>query len=438
MTILFACLNVVFIMQSTSNNIQSELTHNIKPKIVLYSNQTITSQKDFVYFENDDIASIKKNYDILLNIQNNIDYDDFDINLVTNGSIFLIPMNQNSLLIQNSNRQELEDNYNSFLRIQSGSALFGGFYNRLASCYSEKLNYLYLNDNLIAGRTFTSKEMEEGSNVIVLNNNGYYFDGTNVSQAKVGDTINYTLYSKSEDGRHAIREYDLTVIGIIDNDVEDTFQVNFVPEKTFFKIIEDVYPLIQDEIKHTIPLFFLPTMISLNDIEGLLSFNDLINSLNKDTNQYTFISDGEKYASLYGEIKSIEASFNFLSVITVISVCMTLYFVLKLEIKKRQKEIGIYLALGLKQKSIIIDFTLEYLIISFISFVISICLSFIIIRNCLSHFFSSIRIQDILNYFYIQDFIVLLIIFAAILCFSIIFNILKINRYSIKEVINRE
>ena len=157
----------------------------------------------------------------------------------------------------------------------------------------------------------------------------------------------------------------------------------------------------------------------------------MINEFNTFNKNYIFTSDAMDYAMAYGEIKSIVANLNSLFYVSLIVNIMIMFFIFKQDIENRKQEIGILMALGLNGRMISVQFYLEYLFICLFSFVVSLPLSNVLINRMSTVFGFEFKLMA-MDYFLLGSIIVLVFTVSTLISF------IRINKFSVKEILNNE
>lgn len=435
-SILFSSLSAVFILKSVSSEIENSLDSSINPQILTYSPLTITTDREFVMKTKE--GTYKETLDYhqdLAYLYNEISHPiSYDINILTNGSIFLLPQYKDHFLIQadaNIDYSSFSYIIDSFERIVEGKILYGGNYYRLASTLNITIDDL-------RGRIFSQDEIEDGENKILLSAPAYYLDGEDIKEINIGDVITYNLYVKEDEGREIIKTYDFEVIGIGNN--EPVYRINYVPEKAFQRIIDDLLILNKQGVIEEEFLSFLPSISQHDSLDNVLSFSEAINDLNDKGKEYSYISDVDEYMSLYGEIKSIGFSFDIMLIFAFVLICTILFCLLNLEINQRKNEIATWMSMGMSKKEISLSFCLEYIIIFIIGFIISLLLSYFFLIIYLPHIIDlsyANLAYSITDYWQITDILQLIACIILILLLTMIWLFYRINKLSIKEILRK-
>ena len=430
----FIALFSAYIIKEAANDLERQMMAKINPEITLFSPYTVKNDEEFVQGPDFDHHQELAIYEELKAIQDGFTFREFDTNVMTGSYVFLLPMFNGEFLIQ---EEDAFLNEMSFARIKAGTTLFGGDYNRLTSTTSDNINNRYLNkETIIEGRTFNSGEMKDGEDVIVLGNPAYIKQGEKKTQVAVGDQITYALFLRGINGRYIAYEHDFTVVGILDN--RENCRLNFVPEKSFFRLIEDIEVLVKEEMENNGNyeglISFLPQRALLNSLDDFLAFDTYIS----DYQNFSYLSDISDYIGLYGQIKAVEKSFDILLIVALVFNFGIVIFFLYAEMEGRIKEIGIWLALGLSKKTIFKDFLIEYSLL----YLAALSMAFLSVRGIsanillgISPLFKDLDMGIFLNY---KDIVIslFLLLMAMFGIFALIF--VRCYKMNIKEVINNE
>lgn len=437
-SILFSSLSAVFILKSVSSEIESSLDSSINPQIITYSPLTITTEREFVE------KTKEGTYEKALSYHQDLAYlyeeishpFSYDINILTNGLVFLLPQYGDFFLLQaddNIDYPSLSYTIESFKRIVEGKTLFGGNYYRLASTLSEEE---YFSSDELRGRAFSKDEIEGGASKIILSTPAYYYDGDIIKEINIGDIISYNLYVNADKGREVIKTYDFEVIGIANNN--QAHRVNYIPEKSFITIIDDILFLKEQGIIEEEFLSYLPSISQYDSLDNVLSFSKTINDFNEEEKNYSYISDVDEYMSLYGEIKSIGFSFEIMLIFAFILICTILFCLLNLEINQRKNEIVTWMSMGMSKKEISFSFCLEYVFIFTVGFIISLLLSYFFLTIYLPQIIDLSYANldySFINYWQIADMMQLISCIILVLALTMAWLVYRMNKLSIKEIL---
>lgn len=437
-SILFSSLSAVFILKSVSSEIENSLDSSINPQILTYSPLTITNEREFVQKTKEGTYEKALSYhQDLVYLYEEISHPfSYDINILTNGSVFLLPQYGDYFLLQangNIDYPSLIHTIDSFQRIVEGKTLFGGNYYRLASTLSEDA---YISSDELKGRAFNEDELEYGASKIILSTPAYYYDGDMIKEINIGDIVSYNLYVKADGEREIIKTYDFEIIGIANSN--QTYRVNYIPEKSFKKIIDDLLILKKQGVIEEEFLSYLPSISQYDSLDNILSFGKAINELNEEGKEYSYISDADEYMSLYGEIKSIGFSFDIMLIFVFILMCTILFCLLNLEINQRKNEIATWMSMGMSKKEISFSFCLEYIFIFTVGFIISLLISYFFLTIYLPQIidlsYENLE-YSFINYWQISDMMQLILGIILILVLTMTWLVYRMNKLSIKEIL---
>lgn len=496
LSILFVSLSTSFIWQDAADTIYSQINSVIKPELVIKSSVVIKNNYQFFYSpivfdKKQNINSSTKweeynkdFYNDMIEITSNDDVYYSDNNMCIDSFIYLVPaLDEKYLFIQvyfsvddkeHINRV-IKDRYEELQGSIANTLVNLGYY-RLSSVSKSNFSDIFYNESnediFVAGRTFTDEEIENGEYKIILNNNAYLCDGETVKEVQLGDTITYTLFIGDEYGDNkqiTSKTYDFEVIGILNNierkNISDN-AYNIIPENTFIKIMDDIYPLVKGSLYSNYygddyfvgEYYYFPNIITLSGLDELENVINKVDKLNNEKGRnYTYETSASKYIVLAGQIESVFSSFNILYYFSIIASIFILFSLITIDVSNRKKEIGILISLGEDRKSTTIGFILEYLFKILIALIIALIISYFVLIKLNSYiltsdiaelangtssiFFDGNDLNDTpvlsVNLSFINILKILLIVLAVSVP-SIISSVLYISHFNPKEVLKDE
>ena len=313
----------------------------------------------------------------------------------------------------------------------------GGRYPRLISVNNTDYTDLHQFDSKIKkGRTFNDEDIYS----VIVPENLYLSDGENKYYINVGDYLTVEFFNVGIDGKETIAGYYLEVVGIVSNSKQiarDSYNIHktlIIPEALFKIITDDIYPLVKDDLYrfgYYDSITFYPVYMTLNNLEDIFRLDDMINEFNTFNKNYIFTSDAMDYVMAYGEIKSIVANLESLFCVSLAVNFVIIFFIFKQDIENRKQEIGILMVLGLNRKQISVQFYLEYLFICLFSFIVSLPLSKVLINRMSTVFGIEFKLMAI-------DYLLLGAIIVGVFTVSTLISFIRINKFSVKEILNNE
>ena len=342
-----------------------------------------------------------------------------------------------------------------------------------------KLNYI----NVIAGRTFTDEEIDDGKNVVICGPNTYILSRNEFRAVKLGDIIPLSI----EYGDDVIN-YDFEVIGIDDGHygglvIEDTMLMEkegivnmlgnsyctslFIPQKAYLRIRDDLLEMYDeygrpyasvDDLASEEPIFYnqygaiRPMLIeadNLNDYQNIVFYiNGELNKLNKISNrviEYTSFSNLDRFYVVINNISTIEG---LLKLVIIISLCAFLVvfilYVLK-TIEDDKKELALYIALGKKKIEVVFGLFIEYLIKSIIPMILSLVLTGTLANAYLNHMNNNLITTN--NIFYsgeldtleinidLTNYLVPVFVVLVIMVLVCVISYIRINKLNVKKIL---
>lgn len=269
---------------------------------------------------------------------------------------------------------------------------------------------------LINGKGFSESDIKEGKPKIIVTKQFADSNGLEVGsfislERKLFKSEDYSGAGLPENSPYFSETIDLEVTGIIeinsvekyikqqeikpDNDVTKANEIQQIAN-TVYSTNSFLNPLVKDNVSRSLEAdpdqdeeslgFKQPTIVTpeyiLKDMNDLDKFTKTAENIyNK--NDYTIISAAKEYEVIAKPLKATEDLLDLVFKITVVASIVILSLVLCIFMYLRQKEMGIFLALGEKRKKIILQLLIETLIITLIGTTLAI-FSSIIFSNILS------------------------------------------------------
>lgn len=410
MFILFFSLSISFVFKNASKLVYDQVNTALKPQVVIKSDIVIKNQSDFAFspfFSNTIDSSLafekisEEYYEDMINLINSDEVYYGDISaVISNSLVRLFGYDENKGLLIQSYYMSLNDDSikRSYKELKSSidasNSLFRDY--RLASV--SKVNYsdLYYEDvdKLVAGRYFDEDEIENGDYKIVLNGYAYYCDGENIIPINIGDKVKYSLLDNQNN--LVLKEYEFEVIGITEDvrrKPNDIAYFNLIPEKVFYEIVEECYPLIKSNLYYESNYLgayaYFPSITTLKSLDSLDTFLTKVEDLNNQGRNYSYETTANDYIVIAGQLESLKTSFEILFIFSLIASLLILFSLITLDTLNRIKEIGILLAIGESKRNIALAIIIEYLIKIALSLVFALLLT-----NYLLPYISNILIDD--------------------------------------------
>lgn len=410
MFILFFSLSISFVFKNASKLVYDQVNTALKPQVVIKSDIVIKNQSDFAFspfFSNTIDSSLafekisEEYYEDMINLINSDEVYYGDISaVISNSLVRLFGYDENKGLLIQSYYMSLNDDSikrsykESKSKIDTPNSLFNSY--RLASV--SKVNYsdLYYEDvdKLVAGRYFDEDEIENGDYKIVLNGYAHYCDGENIIPINIGDKVKYSLLDNQNN--LVLKEYEFEVIGITEDvrrKPDDIAYFNLIPEKVFYEIMEECYPLIKSNLYYESNYLgayaYFPSITTLKSLDSLDTFLTKVEDLNNQGRNYSYETTANDYIVIAGQLESLKTSFEILFIFSLIASLLILFSLITLDTLNRIKEIGILLAIGESKRNIALAIIIEYLIKIALSLVFALLLT-----NYLLPYISNILIDD--------------------------------------------
>lgn len=435
MFILSISLSVSFLIRQGGINVNSEFLNAIKSEVVLTGKLSYKSTSDFVslYIRDnsleDNNAYTRDFYNDMMSIKEELNPDYFDIDMSMFSTVPCIAYADDKYLVSD------EREYREMQLLEVSSS--GGRYPRLISVSNADYTDLhYFGSSIKKGRTFNAEDIYS----VIVPENLYLSDGDSKYSVNIGDYLTINFFNAGTDERETIAEYYLEVVGIVSNSKQiarDSYNIHktlIIPEVLFKIITDDIYPLVKDDLYrfgYYDSITFYPVYMTLNNLEDIFRLNDMINEFNTFNKNYIFTSDAMDYAMAYGEIKSIVANLESLFCVSLAVNFVIIFFIFKQDIENRKQEIGILMVLGLNRKQISVQFYLEYLFICLFSFVVSLPLSNVLINRMSTVFGIEFKLMT-------MDYLLLGAIIVGVFTVSTLISFIRINKFSVKEILNNE
>lgn len=337
--------------------------------------------------------------------------------------------------------------------------------------------------NIVAGRTFTDEEIDDGKNVVICGPYTYILSRNELRAVKLGDIIPLSI----EYGDDVI-SYDFEIIGIDDGysgglAVENTMIMEkegivhmlgnsylttlFIPQKAYLRIRDDLLEMYDeygrpyasvDDLASDEPIFYnqygaiRPMLIeadNLDDYQNIVFYiNGELNKLNKISDrviEYTYFSNLDRFYAVINNISTVEG---LLKLAIVISVCAFLVvfilYVLK-TIEQDKKELALYMALGKKKVEVVFGLFIEYLIKSIIPMILSLVLTSVLANTYLNHMNNNLITTD--NIFYsgeldtleinigLSNYLVPIFVVLVIMILVCAISYIRISKLNVKKIL---
>lgn len=435
MFILSISLSVSFLIRQGGANVNSEFLDAIKPEVVLTGKLSYKSTSDFVglYIRDnsleDNNAYTRDFYNDMMSIKEELNPDYFDIDMSMFSTVPCIAYADDKYLVSD------EREYREMQLLEVSSS--GGRYPRLISVSNADYTDLhYFGSSIKKGRAFNAEDIYS----VIVPENLYLSDGDSKYSVNIGDYLTINFFNAGTDERETLAEYYLEVVGIVSDSKQiarDSYNIHktlIIPEALFKIITDDIYPLVKDRLYrfgYYDSITFYPVYMTLNNLEDIFRLNDMINEFNTFNKNYIFTSDAMDYVMAYGEIKSIVANLESLFCVSLAVNFVIIFFIFKQDIENRKQEIGILMVLGLNRKQISVQFYLEYLFICLFSFIVSLPLSKVLINRMSTVFGIEFKLMAI-------DYLLLGAIIIGVFTVSTLISFIRINKFSVKEILNNE
>lgn len=293
-----------------------------------------------------------------------------------------------------TNTSDFKESINPFLKVVT-----------LSSESNEVPSKVYFDDaKIIKGRTFNQDELDEAKNVIILPGEILKYTKDNKT-IDIGDYVSFAVLSNGYNGLNIAngefrnhKTYEFEVIGFMDG-ISVRNESNpkaIIPSKLYMDIIKESSKILalenpdyyflystssknSDIGKHNTSniMKFYPSVMELNSVKDLeLLYEEIDNYNNNNGNIYELESDLDHY-------KYLET--NFVMIKTVVGYIIAFSFILSMiiyglviinDIRKRNKEIGILIAIGESKINIIIQLIIEYFANVIISLILALIISY--------------------------------------------------------------
>ena len=253
--------------------------------------------------------------------------------------------------------------------------------------------------DLVAGRTFTPTEIENGEAVVIVSQ--AFMDENGLS---LGDVLefDYRVYADPEDGiidpdfhysdenLMASKLFEFEIIGVFNHDLEVIPGMSDLHITNHFDILNRIYVpnrIIESVIDFHIDLFgesepeFFEEFLEFDNIEDVLEFDNIIFLLYDPIDIVNFRNSKEAllpafwiFSDLSNAYDDISTSMQMLDQIAsavvigaTFATTIALGLLIRLFLQDRQHEIGIYLALGEYKVKIVIQFLIEVMVVAIVA-----------------------------------------------------------------------
>ena len=390
-----------YFFKNVGSGVKSSLTKSVKSLVSLSNNVTLRSLE----FDESTVQAVSEEYYAdLINIKNKFNPKYMDINLnfsnitpiKSYGEIYGLTFYGNKEDVKEANYTGDYSNIYEIstfdIYINGDSPYFSPF--NLFSCQNGdfsiihyKYNYHSYKNNeetiikyskIQKGRTFTDYEMEKGSLVCVITPNTYQYVDGQIKKVNVGDYISYSIMTPSNGDVEIYKTYDLEVIGILDDSIHytpkgtNTTSGAIIPEKLFMEMYDKAK---KTDYGNTYYLF-IPCIATLRDFEDIEEFISYMQELNTiDGKNIRYETSLDSYYSFAGNIEAISNNTDFLFKFALVATIILYILIINLDLNRRKKEIGLLSSLGQSKKSLMIELSIQYILVSLIALVLAIVVS---------------------------------------------------------------
>lgn len=242
-------------------------------------------------------------------------------------------------------------------------------------------NFLY------EGAFFTDEEIENGSNVIIINKSLADLNDLSVGDEITIEQVTMTRNNQEQESDEQEETVSVTykIVGIYESSESTDFSGNnfmvsmnmaenamYVPYTSILKMQEK--GLSEEEVDALQQKGYVIESVTfiIDDPDNSDAFIDEVENMDDIDLTYRSLSiDNEAYQKMVGNIESVASTAKILVVVVVVSSVFIIMLLSILTIKDRKYEIGVLLSLGESKIKILFQLILEVLIIGVISFALA-------------------------------------------------------------------
>ena len=402
-----------YFFKNVGNEVKSSLTKSVKSLVSLSSNVTFGSLQN----DKSTVQAVSEEYYAdLTDVKNKFNPKYMDINLSfpnitpikAYGEVYGLAFYGNYEEVKQANRtgdfNDIEQ-ISTFDEYKNDNApYFSPF--KLFSCQNSdfsiihyKYNYHTYKDGeetiinytkIQKGRTFSDDEIERGSLVCVVTPKTYQYVDGQIKKVDVGDYISYSIMLPSDGDIEIYKTYDLEVIGILNDRIYFTPNSNhfaedgaIIPEKLFMEMYDQAKKV---DYSNTYYLF-MPCIATLSDFEDIEEFINYMQELNTmDGKNIKYETSLDSYYSFAGNIEAISNNTNFLFKFALVATIILYILIINLDLNRRKKEIGLLSSLGQSKTSLMIELTIQYILVPLIALVLAIVVSSLLSKHLVTLF----------------------------------------------------
>ncbi len=401
-----------YFFKNIGNEVKNSLTKSVKSLVSLSSNVTfggLQNDKSTVQ------AVSEEYYTDLTNVKNKFNPKYMDINLnfpniapiKAYGEVYGLTFYSNHEEVKQANSTgDFSNIYeiSTFNEYKNNNAPYFSPFS-LFSCQNSdfsiihyKYNYHVYKDGeestinytkIQKGRTFSDEELERGSLVCVVTPKTYQYVDGQIKKVDVGDYISYSIMLPSDGDVEIYKTYDLEVIGILSDLIYYTPSGNtatdgaIIPEKLFLEMYDQAKEV---DYSNTYYLF-MPCIATLSDFEDIEEFINYMQELNTiDGKNIKYETSLDSYYSFAGNIEAISNNTNFLFKFALVATIILYILIINLDLNRRKKEIGLLSSLGQSKKSLMIELTIQYILVSLIALTLAIVVSSLLSKHLITLF----------------------------------------------------
>ena len=285
----------------------------------------------------------------------------------------------NFMELSQSEEYELDEN----ISYENGFSILHGI--SYANLADEKEGFI----QLTGGEIFTDRQMENGDNVLIVNED----IKKNSKNIKVGDTIDFVMNISAYDSEsnemidvyHEIVTY--TVVGtfkIIENKYSDVknihnIQMFYTPNRNIQKLAE-TYLEMNPQEDYVSKIWIDSALIAVDQPQNVKSLEMAANNYVEGTDIIVTTSN-DSVSNLLGPIDSFSGLAHKTVIFSIAAMCIIAALISFYFIKDRKHEIGIYLSMGIKRSELFFQIILEVILSGLLGIVISFASGWFLSQN---------------------------------------------------------
>ncbi|WP_067836405.1 FtsX-like permease family protein [Amphibacillus sediminis] len=236
-----------------------------------------------------------------------------------------------------------------------------------------------------AGRTFTEQEINLGLPVLLINGSTYEY--SNQRSIEVGDVIRFTIEFSDARTNELIHTepYDLEVVGLFQSGPSINFNFDsasqidlnlFIPNQTMIQLAERIEEIMMtyDDVtfwNNQLDIFIGVPTFELKNVEAIDSFteqvNQLLESITLDREHYQLVTSADAYDDIAIPMESLLNTSSIILMGAIGFGIVMISLIVLWFLRDRRFELAVLLALGERKQRLMMQVTIELVVIAWLA-----------------------------------------------------------------------